>query len=265
MANNVIILNGHQESMNAKGSVLAESMMDGYYGIEKELIQLDIPEETTHYKPISYKRLIDETMEMLDKNNLQVLSRRYETNRDRQAVIAYYNVQGPDAPFGYQLAWRNSYNKAMSVAFTTGVHVWICGNGLVSGEQVFTKKHVGSVSIDLRDEMQKQIDQMGNTYDQMISEMEVLQQRPLTQREMAELAGRLFIEKEVITPTQMSTLKKQILEPSFDYSYDDYSFENQDMYSLYQHGTYALKSSSPYNNVQNLAGWHEALLEMSKS
>lgn len=260
---NLIITAGQETRTNAEGSVLAHAA--DYYGIEKDLINLEVPQETAHYKPIGYKRLIDETMEMLDKNNLKIVSRRYQTNRALDAAIAYYNVEGPDVPFGFQIGWRNSYNRSMSFAFVSGVHVWICGNGMISGDETFRRKHQGTVSLDLRTEMQRQIDSLTETYERTMTDIELLQHKELNTRQMAELAGRLFIEKEVLSPTQMSALKREILQPSFDYSYSGYNFGNNDFYSLYQHGTYILKESNPYTNVREHVAWHEAIVELAKN
>lgn len=234
---------------------------DQYHGLENELVTIKVPEITNTYVPISYKEMIDSTMELLDKEGLKVNSRRYSTNKTRTQVIAYYGIEGDNEQFGKQLAWRNSYDRSMSVAFTSGANVWICGNGCVSGDMVFKKKHVGDVKVELEEAIKEQIGSIQETYDRMLTDFERLQHHPLSFKEMAEVCGRMFIEEQVITPNQLSKLRKELLKPTFDYGYEGYDFNNNDAYSLYQHSTYILKDAHPYMNARQLYKLHSFFME----
>ena len=61
---------------------------------------------------------------------------------------------------GTRFAFRNSYDKSMSVATVAGANVWICENGLVKGDMQFIRKHTGSVVKELNSIIIKTIEQL---------------------------------------------------------------------------------------------------------
>jgi len=234
-----------------------------YHGIELDLLEVQIPEETNHYKPISFKELIDTSMEMCDKNGLNVVSRRYTTNGKKNEVIAYYGIEGHEDFMGHQLAWRNSYNKSMSVAFVSGSEVWICGNSCVKGDMTFKKKHIGTIKEELQETIKIQIDGLGDTYESIIRDFQTMKLRELTVSEMSALCGRMYIEERLLTVNELTTVKDEILKPTFNYSHDGYQWGNNDLYSLYHHCTYALKDSHPYKSANAHKDLHQFFLKVS--
>ena len=69
---------------------------------------------------------------------------------------------------------------------------------------------------------------------------------------MSELAGRMFIEENILQANQLSILKKEIHKPSFDYG----GIGNS-AYELYQHVTHALKGAHPLKSSKQFVKTHE--------
>lgn len=237
------------------------SDFSAFHGIEQELISLPIPESTNYYRPVSHRELMETVFDEIAKEGFTINSRRYVANKDRSKVIAYYGIESGDGRYSYQIGWRNSYDKSLSVGFVTGLEVRICGNGCLFGDYKFRKRHQGDVNNQLRDAIHEHVVTMNESYEQILTDFNGMKLRQLTKKEMAELAGRMFIECEIINPNQLSSLKAEILNPTFDYSDVTYNFENSDMYSLYQHLTYVLKDSHPLTNAKQLAAAHKFITE----
>lgn len=220
---------------------------------ECRLFDLPVPEQTNTYKPISYERGLSEMWDELEKLNLQVVSRRYVPNKDASQLITYFNIAMPghDA-YQMMIGQRNSYNKSMRLGLVSGANVFICGNGCIFGDVKYAQKHVGEVQWDFPVEIERHVNYIGEQFSDILERFRKLQHIPLTKREMAELAGRMFIEDEVISANELSKLKDEILVPTFDYSTGDYVFKNDDAFGLYQASTLVLKDAHPYHNDRKL-------------
>ena len=66
-----------------------------------------------------------------------------------------------------------------------------------------------------------------------------MKQIEVTKRTAAELVGRLFLEQDIIQSTQVSVIKREMANPSFDYGAPG------SMWELYNHTTLALKEVHP--------------------
>jgi hypothetical protein len=150
-----------------------------------------------------------------------------------------------------RLAFRNSYDKSMSVAFVAGASVWICSNGMISGEIQFMRKHTGSVIQELNERIVSAIDELEQHFDLMISHSERMKSIELKKREAAELVGRMYIEEDLILPTQLSVVKKEIERPTYQ------DFRDDTLWSLYNHVTYSLKESHPITYIQQHKNLHQ--------
>lgn len=93
---------------------------------KKELYLVPIPSATNTYAPVSHRNVIDATLEQLYKHNLAVSEQNYVSARQGQQVIGYMDIKyDNNEELGMRLAFRNSYDKSMSVAFVAGASVWI--------------------------------------------------------------------------------------------------------------------------------------------
>lgn len=104
-----------------------------------------IPARTESYQPISHGDVIAMTLAALDKNGLSVLSEHYSSAQDGLQAAGSYSIAGGDDEMLIRLMWQNSYNKTRTLKWCIGAHVFICGNGCVSGDMgAFKRRHTGS-------------------------------------------------------------------------------------------------------------------------
>ena len=205
------------------------------------LLDVPIPGATESYSPVSHANIFNAAYEQLDRYNLVVEKETFHTNRDGKKVIANLDIIHPDVPhLGMRLSLRNSYDKSMSVGFASGAVVWICGNGMVSGEVKFVRKHTGNVVKEVKEKIIYAIEDLDTHFQRVLSHSEQLNNIEMTKEQYAELIGRLFIIDKVVTPTQLGIISREIDKPTFT------EFESQNAWSLYNHVTFSLKEAHPY-------------------
>ena len=87
------------------------------------------------------------------------------------------------------------------------------------------------------------------------SDRDALRNTPLSKLNQSELLGRLFVDEEIITSTQISCVKKEINKPSYDYNCND-----NNAWAFYNHVTHSLKMSTPKNWMQNSQNFHDFMM-----
>ena len=215
------------------------------------LFNVPLPMKTDSYSPVSHKNIIEATYEQLDKHNLVVNNEFFNIDKEGRKLIGGLDITHPDAPYlGMRLAFRNSYDKSMSVAFAAGAVTWICSNGMVTGEIQYMRKHTGTVVDELNSKIITTINQLDVHFQKMLKHAGLLQEITLTKEQYAELIGRLYIIDKIIIPTQLSIISKEIDQPTFK------DFEDLNAWSLYNHVTYALKNSHPTTYLDQHTEFH---------
>jgi len=217
-----------------------------------DLYNVRIPASTDSYSAISHQNIIDAVYEQLDKRNLQVVNEKYNVAANGDKVIGYFdlNYMG-NSEMGMRLAFRNSYDKSMSVAFVAGTQVWICENGCISGEIQFLRKHTGSVLGELHNKIITTIEQLEDHFIRTESHSIQMKSIELPKIKAAELYGRMFMVEDIISPTQLSIVKKELNEPTHKV------FEEDTLWSAYNHVTFALKEAHPLNYINQHVNLHK--------
>ena len=215
------------------------------------LLNVPVPARTDSYSPVSHSSIINAAYEQLDRHNLVATNEFFNSSSDGRKVIGGLDIIHPDAPhLGMRLAFRNSYDKSMSVAFAAGSVTWICSNGMVSGEIQYIRKHTGSVVQELNQKIITTINQLDEHFQKMIRHSQQLHNIEMTKEQYGELIGKLYIVDKVVIPTQLSIISKEIDEPTFE------DFRDMNAWSLYNHVTYSLKSSHPTTYLSQHTEFH---------
>lgn len=218
----------------------------------EELLSVQVPRDTDTYSAVSHRSIIEVMQEELDKHNLISVSEKYNSNSKGTQVIGYMDIRRPDnEDLGMRVAFRNSYDKSMSVAFTAGSVVWICGNGMVSGELQYLRRHTGTVNQELHFKINNTINQLDDHFTTMLQHSEQMKNISLDKDEMAKLLGRMFFQENLITPTQLNIIKKEFEESQFE------SFREDNLWSLYNHVTFSLKEAHPLTYMRQHKDLHQ--------
>jgi len=210
----------------------------------------EITYEGTRYSPILHKQVIDTIDEYLYKNNISVRGKEFLTASNGQRVIGKYNIAYPDSEMGYMINFRNSLDGSMSFAIVSGANTWICSNGSIYGDvSAYKSKHVGNNNIEMLNQIQFACERIDETMQLQIKRREQMKQIQVNKKQISEIAGRLFLNDQIITATQLGILKKEIENPTYNYKADG------SVWQLYQNLTFATKDTTPIS-------WHKTHKEL---
>lgn len=216
-----------------------------------QLFDVPVPIATDTYSPVAHKAIIETVEEQLHKRNMQITGEKFNVAASGNKVIGYYDLMYDNNPeMGMRLAFRNSYDKSMSVAYAAGSQVFICGNGMVNGEIQYVRKHTGSVSKELEVRAVAAIEELEDHFIRMQFAAERMKSIELSKVKAAEMYGRLFMIEDVLNSVQLSTVKKELEESRFE------PFREDTLWSAYNHVTFALKESHPLTYIQNHVNLH---------
>ena len=221
------------------------------------LRELQLPMQTSYYKPVGHGQLMDITLESIDRSGFVLRSEEYtHAAGGAKANGKYYLDYGNDPDMSIMIAWQNSYNKQLSLKFAVGGYVFICENGMVRGDMgTFKSKHMGQIQQVTPKLLTEYISDAGETFEKMLIEKRRMQEIEVTKKTSAELLGRMFIEEGIITSTQLNIIKSEMEKPTFEYGHDG------SLWQLYNHTTYALKSATPTTWLKQQMDNHQFFTE----
>ena len=222
---------------------------------ELELLRVPIPEQTDSYSPVAHRDVILEIQEQLDRKNLIVSNKDYRFARDGQKLIGYFDINNGDPDMGFRFGFKNSYDKSMSLGMTAGSSIWICSNGMMSGDIQFVRKHTGTVLSEMKEKIISTIEQLETIYIKHKADKEVMEDRPLNVFRRNEMLGNLFFTKKIISPHQASEVKREIEEPTYP------EFKDDNIWGMYNKITHAFKKSHPTKYIENHVSLHKTVME----
>lgn len=221
------------QQMNKKGYTTTKSL----------ILDTPVPVGTSTWKPVANSKLIDLTLESIDKAGFILDREFYSSAREGNQVTAKYTIKSLyDEDMQLMIGWQNSYDKTLSLKLCVGTQIFICSNGCVSGNMgAYKKKHVGDVQEIAPEKLVEYISGAGDTFYKMQQDKLRMKEIEVSKKVQAELLGRMFIEQEIITATQLGIIKKEIEAPTYDYN------SKGSLWELYNYATFSLKEVAPSN------------------
>lgn len=216
---------------------------------EDRLRSTPLPNHGGKYAVVSHGDIIDNTRQELQLAGFTIDKELYKTSIDGQIAQGVYHLNyGNDVDMGLMFAWSNSYNKMMRFKCAIGAQVFICMNGVVAGDLAnYNRKHIGTSTLqDVYNTINFQISKAKEYYTNLVADKEMLKQVILTKGQQGEVIGNLFINKEVLSLTQVGIIKREIDKPSFTYN-----TATDSAWALYNHITLALKESHPMHYLDD--------------
>lgn len=220
----------------------------------EELKNIPLPNHGGRYAVIPHAYIIDNVRTELQNHGLQIINTQYKSTLDGQVAQGIYKLShSTDPDMGMMFAWSNSYNKMLRFKCAVGAQVFVCMNGVVSGDmQSYSRKHTGSALHDVDATIVHQLNQAVSHYNLLIQDKEMLKNVILSPKEKGTILGRLFAEEEILTLTQTGIVKREMFKPSFKYNCDKDS-----AWAMYNHITHALKESHPLTYLTDHQRVHE--------
>ena len=225
------------------------------YRTEQWLRNITLPTHGGKYAVISHGDVIDETKKQLEAAGFEIENEFYKTSLDGQIAQGVYHLKyGNDSDMGLMFAWSNSYNKQVKFKCAIGAQVFICMNGVVSGDMSnFNRKHMGKSALqDVINTIQDQISNARVFFDRLVADKSMLKNIILTPRDKGSILGELFANDEILTLTQVGIVKRELDMPSHQYSGNPDS-----AWDMYNHITLALKESHPGHYITDHQKVHD--------
>ena len=212
-----------------------------YTTTREELYTSPLPEETKSYKPIENRRLIETTLESIDKAGFNLKSEIYTAARESQQSNGRYVIGNVgDSEMSLQIGWQNSYNKTLSLKFCLGSYIFICENGAVHGDMGhFKKKHSGEIQNFTPQAISDYISQASDSFVKMQKDRDEMKKIEMNKDVQSTILGYMFFQKELMSITQLGIIKREMDRPTYNYNADD------SLWQLYNNVTVSYKNSHP--------------------
>lgn len=221
-----------------------------------------LPNHGKSYTVISHKQVIDNTKQLLQDSGFVIQKEIYRANMNANVAQGIYhilpiNTVDPtimeEKELGMMFAWTNSYDKSTRFQCAIGAYVMVCHNGMVAGDMMnFRRKHTGSADHDIRMQISNQIKNGEKYYKRILNDRDAMRNTELSLQEQAEIAGRLYINEDILDAAQMSCVKAELEKPTYDYECDQ-----ENAWTFYNHVTHALKKAHPRDWLSDSQNFHD--------
>lgn len=192
------------------------------------------------YSAITHKEVIETIGEYLYKQNYSICRENYLSASNGQRAIGRLAIGYGDTECGYEISWKNSLDGSMSFGICSGMHTFICSNGSVYGDiSSYKRKHSGNANQQILGEIEKAVNLIEQTVKLHTERKNRMKEIEISKKTIAELCGKMFIEEEIITSTQLGIIKKELENPSFNYCCDG------SVWQFYNYCTHAVKETTP--------------------
>jgi len=221
-----------------------------------ELLAIPTPEETKSYKPITVRNIFNTIDDLALKNDFFIQNEMFDVKQKGQKQRMRFQFYTGTPKYAFEVAVLNSYDHKLALRAAGGGTSCICWNLVAMGDTKIVERHQGTIQENLYNFLETCFNEKTN----QIQNAQTLDQAfdfvPLTRREMAELAGRLFYEEELVGPRQAEVIRKEMSNPSFKY---DCNLDS--LNGLYQHVTYAIQDEHPMTFLQTQQGVQSFFVE----
>lgn len=216
-----------------------------------------LPQKTDTYMPVPHMELLQIVESRLLESGYTITKRSVEQSTDGQVIIAHFLISKGEGELDYtqEFGVVNSYNKTKPIVFASGGHVFICANGMVVSEFTTVRKHTSKVWDEIYDKLTEAIEKMEYNWEKLQQDVLKMTLTFLNLTQKAEVLGRLFVEEEVITITELSKIKKELSKPTHDYEACDTLWE------LYNYVTFVLKDAHILRKTEALKKTHDFMVE----
>lgn len=218
------------------------------------LASIPLPQHGGKYTVIPHKFIIDNTLLELSKHGLNVEQELYRCSIDGNIASGIYYIQNNQDPeLGMIFTWSNSYDKTMRFKCAVGAYVQTSKSLIIKKDMgSWGRKHTGTADTEALNTIISQIQNAGASYTRIIEDKEKMKNITVTVKDTAELIGRLYLEKELLTGEQMGIIKSQMKSTDFEYS-----SPKDSLWVFYNHISYALQKAHPktWLDQQRLINW----------
>ena len=205
--------------------------------------------EGDSYTVISHGSIIDNIRQNLATNNLEVIRETYTPAQNGNIVTGILEIgNNEDKELSFNIAFLNSYNKAKRFVIAGGSQVRVCQNGHILGISElggYKRTHTGTADVDAQEYIKLNCSNAETEFKKLIEQKEKMKTIDISKKDIQHLISELYFEENLIKDTQMSILKKELDNPTFDYGTPE-----NNLWTAYNHLTFSLKSTHPKDYIE---------------
>jgi hypothetical protein len=223
-----------------------------------QLDLIKVPEATESYVPVSHYHLADKLLTMSTDilRDYALVGENYAVARQGNQLFALLKFQRDESEMALSIAFRNSYDRSMSLGIAIGASVFVCDNLALQGDIVIMRKHTKNVWNELEDMAIATLYKSQKSFEQIVADTTVLKEQRLQNDEAFRLMGVLF-GRGIVSPRQITVLKEEWLHPNHP------EFEERNMWSFFNAATESLKSCPPVTIMEKHAQAYNYLVKGS--
>lgn len=190
------------------------------------LKSIALPNHGGRYTPISHESIINTTLGEIQAKGLAVKAELYRSTISGNIANGVVLMDhGSDLDLKMVLAWGNSYDKSRRFTCGIGVYVMSTKTFMFAGHMSnYARKHTGKADQEAIDKIKSQVQGADIYYDALVAAKDKLKGVVLTERQIAEAIGRLFIEKQVLTKEQVGGIYDMLKTKA--QMFDDLDYKN---------------------------------------
>lgn len=222
-----------------------------------ELDLVPLPEATDSYIPVSHYHLADKFLTISRDllTDYLLIGEQYALARQGQQLFAILNFKKDHSELGLSVAFRNSYDRSMSIGLAIGASVFVCDNLALSGDIAIMKKHTKNVWNALEDLAIATLYKAGRSFEKVLTDSEKLKALPMNDRQAFEMMGYMF-GQDIISPRQLTVVKENWLKPPHE------EFKERNKWSFFNAITESLKSTPPVSIMEKHRAAYNAVIDV---
>lgn len=220
---------------------------------EDYLRKTRLPMATKSYTVISHGSIIDILRKKLEDNGFSIKTELYKAEDAGDVAMGFIEIENSKDPdMGMTFNWTNSYNKKIRFGCSVGGFIYDNEVPFISSnnEASWLRKHTGTADVDAFAVMDAMIESANDHFDNIITMKNKFKSIIVSRKEYAKLIGLLYLDKKILTPTQVGVIRDEYDKPSFDYQ------DKGTLWELYKMIMYAVSDNSPKK-------WYEQQMQIS--
>ena len=213
------------------------------------------PEPVGRWLPIGHGELADAAVERAGAAGLLLDTEEWGVSNDRNRLYGVLKFK-PDAGFGLpagmgpSLGLRSSYDKSVAINVCVGAKVFVCDNGVFSGDFSIRKLH--TTGFRLRDELDGAFGRFKGAVSALGETVGRMKTRSLEDRDAKALLLDAF-RAEVMPWSYLKDVQGEYFEPRHE------EFKPRNAWSLYNAFTEVVKQRGPDDQVRTFRGLNALL------
>lgn len=221
----------------------------------REALNVQLPEETKTYKPISNEEIIHKITGYSIDKGYSVSDVAVQLSANSQVMFGNITINTENSDYGMNIGFVNSYNKMRSFGVAVGAKVYMCSNLDFSSVRS-VQKHTGEIQEDIDTMIYNAVESVQKEYDKILLEYSSMKEVVHTEKQVGELLGRMFYEKGILRSEQLNTFKN-VMKTENDWN----NYDRETMYGVHMGLTHALKSEQPQGRINKLVESRKLVLE----